>query len=325
MDKQNKIKDIIILIAILFITACMCGFITITSFFMYIGLWPINIDEVVNQSYQNQDKPSIEFSEPSKYSRNYFDPESDKESYDYIEDFPTNFEISMELNNENEHTVYLKYFIMANTQAESERLEAIFNYTFKQKIKITVIDDQEKYEELMGFNFQDELGVAGLTGVGEIILLTNGKRDDYSLTELYAVIGHELVHAYHFDAVNGSLYLVPRWFSEGTANYFASYPNYQAWVEYEGSGDYPDLTSIDDSFTSGDMTMTVQGYAKSAQFINYLVANWGMDNVINILLPANPYSNFYTNFNQVFGDSPENLYQTWNATQNTGREGTDLE
>lgn len=316
MDKNKRLNNIIIIVAVLFITACICSFITFTSFFIFIGLWPTDVDEVGRQSNENQGTPINELQDQSENSRDYLDPESDRESYEYIEEFPTNFDITINLNQENEDTVYLKYFIMANTQAESERLEAILNYSFSQKIQIHVIDDQEKYEELMGFNFQDELGVAGLTGVGEIIFLTNGKKDDYSLRELYAVIGHELVHAYQFDSVKGSLYLVPRWFSEGTANYFASYPNYQAWVEYEESGSFPDLTSIDDSFISGEMTQTVQGYAKSAQIINYLVTNWGMDNVIKIMLPADPYSDFYTNFNQVFGDSPESIYETWNATQN---------
>lgn len=143
--------------------------------------------------------------------------------------------------------------------------------------------DQKDWDLLTGGKIPEWSG--GIADYGKNRIVLQSPRKAGYTQEIHKVALHELAHILLNNAVAKAGYLVPRWFNEGTAMYFAKELSFEHAVAVSQASLLDSLVSLSEidkvmSFNSPKATLA---YAQSVMAINFLVKNYKKEAIGNIL------------------------------------------
>ncbi len=303
-DQDNKIiKYILLTIFLIFVISCN----SVTMLGYYILNIPNNIEQSIDDlndlSYIN--KP-----------RKYIDPLIDSEAEYLLQRSSNNFHLSYQDPDSEEDLKQYEDFVLVNLEQSYEELAVKFSKTIPEPIEIVITDDQDWYEIEFGFDYDDEIPYGGLTTYRRILVLIADDISNYK-NDFSEILKHELVHVFQFEAFSDQLVTYPKWFLEGTAEYFSGAQHISAY-HYPEANLFNNLDRLSDTFESGDLYETSAAYVVSFEFISFLVSKYGEEKVLDLMLNERQYLNedykiadFNELFIEFFGQDCNSLYENW--------------
>ncbi len=215
-----------------------------------------------------------------------------------------------------EHLAGIEAEAAAVAEASYAALSENLGVTFDRPIRIYLSDEDE-----IANGFAVNVGRAGFTnvwvGVNEAAQIWTG-----DVTWLRKVIAHELVHLFHYRAVQGSLGFfdnlfgnpLPRFWTEGLAQYET-----EDWDAQRGDR-WLRTAVFEDRMSYEDGTSPLNGrllYAAGNSQVRYLAETRGDSTIAAVLahrepvLPGIRVHDFYDAFEEVTGESYRDFYAEW--------------
>jgi len=174
-------------------------------------------------------------------------------------------------------------------------------------VQVYVYANTRAMQEAMMFP-QEWTGAVTYTDQSTILI---GLADDWDWNEKTMV--HELAHMVSYQMTRGPYSSVPVWLSEGFSMYAEGPPNLyiiSSLVSALNDGYTITVRSLSGPF-SADSGRSYLSYAQSYSFVDYLVANYGQEQMLALLTVFARGADYDGALLEVYGFDMDGLYENW--------------